>query len=505
MKAAIYCRVSTAGQAENGTSLDSQRDACLKLATEQGYTVPPEYVLLEDWTGADLERPKLERARELVRSRAVQALVCYAVDRLARDPIHVGIVAEECAKHEVELVFVLEPLDSSPEGALIRYVKGYAAQIERERIKERTLRGKRSRARMGFIVQATGKGIYGYRYVPESKKRVIYEPEAQVVRRIFDACLRGDSCYAIAVRLNEEGVTAFGGGLWHPRTVKRMLTNPSYKGTTIFGKTRRISLGGRRRRVEERSPEEWIEIPEATPPIVTEDVFEAAQRILSRPKRNPNLASRKYLLTGHLECTCGAPAVGTCLNHTYRYYRCRSTWPTATRPKTCDAPYINADRLEEAVWRTVREVLQQPDIVVAEIKRQQEESSFIEEEIARIRSSIRRLADQERRLIRLFGLGQVTEEYVVREAEQVKKARQALEDELRELQQQRQRVANLDGLSEQVRAFCSQVAERLDDFDFEEKRLALRALQIKVVVGRDGAKLTGAIPQDLATIGRTWA
>lgn len=505
MFAAIYCRVSTAGQAENGTSLESQRDACLRLAGERGYTVPQENVLLEDWSGADLERPRLDRARELVRSGAIQALICYAVDRLARDPIHVGIIAEECAKHEVELVFVLEPLDNSPEGALIRYVKGYAAQIERERIKERTLRGKKSRARMGFMVQATGKGIYGYRYVPETKKRVIYEPEAQVVRRIFEACLRGESCYSIAVRLNEDGIPAFGGGLWHPRTVKRMLTNPSYKGTTIFGKTRRVSLGGKRRRLEERSPEEWIEIPGATPPIVTEDVFDAAQRMLSRPRRNPNLASRKYLLTSHLECTCGAPAVGTCLNHTYRYYRCRSTWPSATRPKTCDAPYINADRLEETVWKTVREILQEPDVVVAEIKRQQDESSFIEEELARIRSSIRRLADQERRLIRLFGIGRVTEEYVLREVEQVKKARQALESELAELQQQRQRIVNLDGLSEQVRAFCGQVAERPDEFDFEEKRLALQALQIKIVVGRDGAKLTGAIPQDLATIGRTWA
>jgi len=143
--------------------------------------------------------------------------------------------------------------------------------------------------------------------------------------------------------------------------------------------------------------------------------------MLTRPRRNPNLASRKYLLTSHLECTCGAPAVGTCLNHTYRYYRCRSTWPSATRPKTCDAPYINADRLEETVWKTVREILQEPDVVVAEIKRQQDESSFIEEELARIRSSIRRLADQERRLIRLFGIGQVTEEYVLREVEQVRR------------------------------------------------------------------------------------
>jgi len=505
MFAAIYCRVSTAGQAENGTSLDSQRDACLRLAAERGYAVPQENVLLEDWSGADLERPRLDRARELIRSRAVQAFVCYAVDRLARDPIHVGIVAEECAKHEVELLFVLEPLDNSPEGALIRYVKGYAAQIERERIKERTLRGKRSRARMGFLVQATGRGIYGYRYVRETKKRVIYEPEAQIVQRIFEACLRGESCYSIAVRLNDDGIPAFAGGLWHPLTVKRMLTNSSYKGTTIFGKTRRVSLGGKRRRLEERSPEDWIEIPGATPAIVTEDVFDAAQEMLSRPRRSPNLASRKYLLTGHLECACGAPAVGTCLNHAYRYYRCRSTWPSATRPRTCDAPYINADRLEEAVWKTVREILQEPEIIITEIKRQQDGSSFVEEELARIRASIRRLADQERRLIRLFGLGQVTEEHVVREAGQVKKARLALESEMTELQHQRQHIASLDGLSEQVRAFCSQVAERLDEFGFDDKRLALQALQIRVVVDRDGARLAGAIPQNLATIERTSA
>ena len=111
MQAVIYCRVSTSGQAENGTSLESQRDPCLELASAQGYKVSPENILLEDFTGADLERPKLDRARELVRSGEVQALICYAVDRLARDPIHVGIIAEECAKREAELLFVLEPRD----------------------------------------------------------------------------------------------------------------------------------------------------------------------------------------------------------------------------------------------------------------------------------------------------------------------------------------------------------------------------------------------------------
>jgi site-specific DNA recombinase len=503
--AAIYCRVSTAAQAEDGTSLDSQREACLSLAAERGYAVPSEHVLREDWTGADLERPKLDRIRELIRSQTIQALVCYAVDRLARDPIHVGIIAEECAKRDVELLFVLEPLDNSPEGALIRYVKGYAAQIERERIKERTLRGKRTRARMGFLVQGAGRGIYGYQYVPQTKRRAINEAEAQVVRRIFSACVQGVSCYSIAVSLNADGIPAFGGGPWHPRTISRMLRNPSYKGATVFGRTRRVSLGGKRRRLEERRPEEWIEIPGATPPIVTEELFASAQEVLSQPRRNPKSGSRKYLLIGHLECTCGRPAVGTCLNRSYRYYRCRSTWPTTIRPRTCDEPYIRADRLEETVWSAVREVLEDPEVVIAEIKRQQPESSFVEDEIARIQGLIRRLGDQERRLIRLFGTGGVTEEYVLREIDQVKKSREALQRDLSDLEQQRQRVMELDGLSERVRSYCAQVAERLDNFDFDEKRLALDALQIKVAVDSGGASLKGAIPYDLATIGRTSA
>ncbi|MEO8457515.1 MAG: recombinase family protein [Chloroflexota bacterium] len=505
MRAAIYCRVSTSGQAENGTSLDSQKEACLKLAAERGYAVPPDCAFIEDLSGADLDRPKLERARELVRAHEVDALICYAVDRLARNPIHVGIVAEECAKREVELIFVLEPLDNSPEGALIRYVKGYAAQIERERIKERTMRGKRTRARMGFLVQATGKGIYGYRYLPEAKKRAIDQAEAQVVRRIFDACLQGTSCYSIAVSLNDAGVPAFSGGLWHPQTIGRMLTNSSYKGMTIFGKTRRVALGGKRRRLEQRKEEDWIEIPGATPPIVTEDVFDAAQRARGQRRRSPNLASRRYLLTGHVDCTCGSPVVGTCLSRTYRYYRCRATWPTTLRPRTCDARYMRADRFESSVWAAVREILEKPDVIIDEIKRQQEESPFIEDEIARIQGSIRRLGDQERRMIRLFGIDSVTEEFVVREAEQIKNSRQTLERDLTQLQQQKQHVRDLDGLTERVRTFCAQVAEELDEFDFDAKRMALNAVEITVVADSHGALLKGAIPYDLATIEQTSA
>ncbi len=504
MKAAIYCRVSTTGQAENGSSLESQRDACLKLAAEAGYQVPSDYIFLEDWTGADLDRPKLEQARELVRSGQAQVLMAFAVDRLARNPIHVGILAEECAKFGADLLFVLEPLDNSPEGALILYVKGFAAQIERERIKERTLRGKRSRARLGFLVQGTGKGIYGYRYDRELKKRIIYEPEAQIVRGIFDACASGTSCHSIAVHLNQEGVPAFAGGLWHPLTIKRILTNTSFKGVTIYGKTRRIGLPGKRQQLELRDRKDWIEILGATPAIVTEDLFTAAQDALSKPKRNPK-TGREYVLTGYIECSCGTSMVGTTLGKKYKYYRCRATSPTSTRPKTCDASYVPGRRLEEEVWRVVREVLEQPDVVVEELERQRGGAAVLEEEMKRLQSSIRKLADQEKRLIRLYGVGQVTEEYVLREIEQAKKARESLEKDLGRRQQQAARLNQLEDLGDRVRAFCGAVSERLGQFDFDEKRLAFQALQVRIIVDKDGARLRGAIPTDFSSIEQTWA
>ncbi|MBI2935874.1 MAG: hypothetical protein HYY31_03565 [Chloroflexi bacterium] len=63
----------------------------------------------------------------------------------------------------------------------------------------------------------------------------------------------------------------------------------------------------------------------------------------------------------------------------------------------------------------------------------------------------------------------------------------------------------MEGLVERVREFCSRIGDRVNDFDFNEKRLALQALQIKVVVGKDDARLQGAIPTHLATTARTSA
>ncbi len=106
MKAAIYARVSTSNQETEGTILDSQRETCLAKAQELGYEVLEEHIFREVWTGDDLDRPMLNRLRELIRQKAIDGLICHATDRLANNPIHIAIVAEECDKRDISLVFV---------------------------------------------------------------------------------------------------------------------------------------------------------------------------------------------------------------------------------------------------------------------------------------------------------------------------------------------------------------------------------------------------------------
>src|SRR5262245_28114134 len=96
MLAGIYVRVSTPGQEEAGTSLDTQEERCRDFAAGHGYTVDETAIFREVFTGANLwDRPQLSALRAAMRQRRVSHVVCYAIDRLSRDPVHLGVVLSE--------------------------------------------------------------------------------------------------------------------------------------------------------------------------------------------------------------------------------------------------------------------------------------------------------------------------------------------------------------------------------------------------------------------------
>src|SRR5207253_398797 len=186
LRAALYSRVSSPGQEQDGTSLDTQEAADRRHAVALGATILAEHVYREVYSGIELwERPQLTRLRDAIRHREVDVVVCYAIDRLARDPVHLGVILTEADHAGVAVEFVTEPLDSSPEGQLIRFVRGYAAKVEHEKIKERTRRGKRERVAAGKPLPGC-RPLYGYRWADETHTR--YEPDpptAAIVERIY--------------------------------------------------------------------------------------------------------------------------------------------------------------------------------------------------------------------------------------------------------------------------------------------------------------------------------
>jgi site-specific DNA recombinase len=204
MKAAIYCRVSTDDQDKEGTGLKTQLDACLKHCREKGYDVA--HKVTETYSGLTLDRPKLTKLRDLVRASNLDVIVIYCLDRLSRNATHGVILRDEFDKHHVILESVTEDIDKSPLGEAITYLRGTFAQIEAEKIRERTLRGKLARLSEGRLPQGTGIGLYGYKWDKTTGKRTILDDEAKKVQHIFQMALNGLSIHQIATQLNKQGI-----------------------------------------------------------------------------------------------------------------------------------------------------------------------------------------------------------------------------------------------------------------------------------------------------------
>src|SRR5580765_5285710 len=99
-RAALYVRVSTSGQELDGSSLETQEMACGAYAGAHGASVVEVY--REVYSGTELwDRPRLSALREAVRRHEFDVVIAYAIDRLSRDPVHLGVILSEADHHQV--------------------------------------------------------------------------------------------------------------------------------------------------------------------------------------------------------------------------------------------------------------------------------------------------------------------------------------------------------------------------------------------------------------------
>ena len=400
MRAAIYARVSSERQ-EKERTIGSQLEALRAYAAQNGMEIVEEFTD-EGYSGARLDRPALDRMRDLAERRGFEVLLTYCTDRLARKFVLQALILDELERFGVKTIFLEGGAADDPLSKLTHQITGAVAEFERTKITERYRRGKLYRARCGEIVSPDVP--FGYIKIPRRDgvpaHAEIQEPEAVIVRRIFDSYVKESlTVRQIAKQLTLDRTPTPGNvGQWSWSAVDRILREEAYIGTYYYNRKHCVPVEGgygkkrQRFKCTLRPKEEWI--PISVPPIIDLATFHAAA---GRARENEvfsprNLQEGGYLLRklvrcGRCGCSCSAVTSRQTYNeqvHCSHYYSCLRTTSGFLKQERCSQRRIRADVLDEFVWEEVSTRLQDPMLVMEayqehkthrRVARQQDESS----------------------------------------------------------------------------------------------------------------------------------
>ena len=500
MRVAIYARVSTEAQEARGT-IGSQLEVLRARVSAEGHELCAEFCD-DGYSGARLDRPGLDALRDAVEAGLIEAVWCLSPDRLARAYAYQVVVLDELERLGVRVFFVDTPPLDDPQARLLTQVQGVISEYERAKIAERYRRGKLYRSRAGEVI--SWKAPYGYRRVarsPESPAHLqVFEPEAAVVRRIFDDYVAGGhSIREITRRLNADAVaTPTGKPVWGTSTVGRLLRNEAYVGRVYYNRTESTpttSKTGRRSTLQRFRPrEEWIAI--AVPPIVAEEVFEAAQATSrDNSKWSPRrVGDEAWLLRGLIVCgSCGVRT--NChrmqgRNGTFhRYYWCRNhdTLRAGGEDRRCPQRNIRADALDAFVFDQVRAALLRPDVLLAgesavAMTSPTPDDEILAAELARLDRKLDAADAERRRLADLYQAGLLELHEVQRRSRDIEARRRQLADRRQQLAGERRQLGADNELARRVRDFASRAVAGIDKLDFRQRQQLVRLVVDEVRV-----------------------
>nr|DAS59879.1 MAG TPA: integrase [Caudoviricetes sp.] len=355
-KVALYVRVSTTSQMEEGYSVEEQKAKLESYCDIKDWHI---YKVYTDggFSGSTTERPALEQLIKDAQSKLFDTVLVYKLDRLSRSQKDTLYLIEDIfLKNNIEFVSLLENFDTStPFGRAVIGLLSVFAQLEREQIKERMQLGKLGRAKSGKSMM-WAKTSYGYNYNKDTGTMTVNEYEALAVKEIYASYLAGMSITKLRDKINEEYPKQ---PAWSYRTIRGILANPvycglnQYKGQTFQGTHK---------------------------PIISLADFEQTQRELAKRQQtakelsNPRPFQAKYMLSGLAQCGyCHAPLkviLGQKRKDGSRFkrYECYQRHPRKTRGvtvyndnKKCESGYYDMELLEHYVLTRIAQLQNDPD------------------------------------------------------------------------------------------------------------------------------------------------
>jgi site-specific DNA recombinase len=349
---ALYGRTSSKGQEERET-IQLQKDFLHHYVQLYNLSVNGEY-----WDG-DVngtiplhERPGGRRLFQAAKQKKFTGVLFYQVDRLARS-LRVLINAyEDLDKLGVSLRSAQEPFDTNTQiGKVVFQLLGIFAEFEKANILERTRNGRDTKLKDG---RWPG-GVIQYGYTLDTNHFLIpYEPEAAIIRELYERIDHGSTVTAEAARLNVMNILPtcrYKNGVihrakkWYPSRVSRMLHSTTYIGNHVF-----------------KSKNE--QIAQKVIPLVDIALWERVQTKIADNQRfgtSPNI--RQYLLRGLLHCGhCGNHYSGQVFTPERAYYRCGGR-DISTRQLTqrCPGKSLRTEQIDDVVWERCLYILEHPE------------------------------------------------------------------------------------------------------------------------------------------------
>ena len=225
---ALYIRVSTEGQAEEGYSLAAQEERLRAFCTAQGWTVNADHIYIDAGiSGKSTARPAYQDMMRAAAEGRIGRIVAIKLDRIARNTKDFLHTVDLLSKLGVDLILIKESFDTStPHGKFALTMFAAIAELEASQITERMMSGKVQKASEGGYNGS--QCPYGYEYIDGEFKPTA---DAQTVVDIFHTYVNdGGSMSGIAKGLNEGNVPTAKGGKWYAGTIRYILSNGFYAG-----------------------------------------------------------------------------------------------------------------------------------------------------------------------------------------------------------------------------------------------------------------------------------
>ena len=376
-RTALYIRVSTTRQEQEGYSIPLQKERMVAYCKAKGWAVAGVFID-PGHSGSSVDRPGLTALVDGVKAGKFDVVLVYKLDRLSRSQRDTLYLIEDVFMASgTDFVSMQESFDTTTiYGRAMVGILSVFAQMERETITERTLMGRAGRAEDGYW-HGGGTDPIGYDYI--DGELVVNKEEAAQVRQVYELYAVGHSVSEISRRM--DGCKTKHGDWAHTSTVGNVLDNPLYAGTIHF---------------------DGVEGPGRHTAIVSAELDKKVKARRARLLRADAAGDSAYLLTSMIYCaSCGARYFPNKRPNGRVVYSCHSRAKKnkkMVRDPNCKAPHIPVEDLDAMVVFEVISLAANPAQVDALIKKEAAGDggsldAGVSEEIKRLDGEISRLMD----------------------------------------------------------------------------------------------------------------